>query len=320
MTRQKRRFWYVRWLIILGLGIILYKQPLIYNKATIFASYVLYPILVLNNTIVQPIQQFFQQQRDINFLQKELQTTLAEKEMLLAELIQLKASTAYMQNIKEVVDFKKRYTCPVVVASVLLKQFTPESHFFLVDAGSKKNITVDMVAVYKNCLIGRVTEVYPYYSKILLITDPHCPVSAQCYTTNAQGIHKGTGNLYETEMNFVSHLEPVQEHDLVISSGQGLVFPKGFGLGRLKSYKQDGFCYRITIEPLVDMARISTVALLQKGAEHECLLPGTTESLVEHKQEPPITAPTLSVKSLELLDAELQQAASTLSQESSKLS
>ena len=34
-----------------------------------------------------------------------------------------------------------------------------------------------MIAVFKDCFLGRVVEVYPWYSKVLLITDPGCKVA-----------------------------------------------------------------------------------------------------------------------------------------------
>ncbi|HVX01058.1 MAG TPA: rod shape-determining protein MreC, partial [Candidatus Babeliaceae bacterium] len=155
-----------------------------------------------------------------------------------------------------------------IIADIILKQLTPEQQFFLVDAGSHKGITVGMVAVYKNCLVGKVTEVYPFYSKIVLITDSSCKISAFCLRTKAQGIHEGENSLDTTHLSYVSNLEAVQEDDLVLSSGEGLVFPRGFGLARVKYVELKDFKYTILLQPLVDFHTLTQCSLILKGNEH----------------------------------------------------
>ena len=68
-----------------------------------------------------------------------------------------------------------------------------------------------MIAVFKDCLVGRVVEVYPYYSKVILITDPTCKVAAICTSTNVKGIHEGMLSLTTTKLSFVNHLEEVKK-------------------------------------------------------------------------------------------------------------
>jgi len=59
------------------------------------------------------------------------------------------------------------------------------AQFILVDGGSRQGVKKDMVALHNNCLIGRVDDVYPWYCKICLITDPACKVAAYCAKTGA---------------------------------------------------------------------------------------------------------------------------------------
>jgi cell shape-determining protein MreC len=61
----------------------------------------------------------------------------------------------------------------------------------------------------------------------------------------------------------VSHLDTLKEGDLVISQGEGLIFPRGFGLGRVKSYELDGVQYHVTIEPLLDVSTLTFCLLLK---------------------------------------------------------
>jgi cell shape-determining protein MreC len=63
----------------------------------------------------------------------------------------------------------------------------------------------------------------------------------------------------------VSHLASVKEAEMVVSSGEGLVFPQGFALGRIKMIEPDGLYTKIEIEPLIDLLTIDYCMLMKKG-------------------------------------------------------
>ncbi len=199
----------------------------------------------------------------------ELRTALVSTENQLiqeqARVIALASQLAYAQDTEEVRQFAERYeTEQAILAQVLVRQLNQEQQSYSIDVGSNRGVTVDMVAVYKNCLLGRVSVVYPTYAKIQLITDSGCKVAAFCGTTQAQGIHEGRNNAYESSLNFVSHLEHVAVGDLVVSSGSGLVFPRGFMLGSIKDAKVDGLYYAITVTPPLDLHTVDYVYLIKK--------------------------------------------------------
>lgn len=229
------------------------------------ASYISYPILQTHAYVVDTFNNFLgkratnaQLQRTVQQLEQELITTQAQ---LIANAAQLQ----YAKETQDVRQFAERYeTEQAQLAHVLLKQLNDQQQSYLVDAGSNKGVTVDMVAVYKNCLLGRVATVYPTYSKIQLITDIGCKVAAFCASTEAKGIHEGRNKADEAVLNFVSHLETVRIGDLVISSGSGLVFPRGFMLGSIKDAQIDGLYYAITVEPPIDLNKVEYLYLIKK--------------------------------------------------------
>ncbi|MCF7899852.1 hypothetical protein K9L05_04390, partial [Candidatus Babeliales bacterium] len=90
---------------------------------------------------------------------------------------------------------------------------------------------------------------YKYFSKILLITDKRSKVSVFANNTGAVGISIGKNKINSFNMGYVSHLSKIENQDLIISSGQGLIFPEGFCLGKIKKFKLDNLSYKIGIEP-----------------------------------------------------------------------
>lgn len=193
-----------------------------------------------------------------------------------AQYLALLSASSVWEDSKELIQFKQRYTVNyAMVVDIIGKHFSSSEHYYLIEGGKNKGIERDMVAVYKNCLVGRVSEVYDRYSKIVLITDPHCKVAALCRTSLDRGIHEGTGSLQETRLSYVfdTHMDlekRLQKGDYVISSGDGLIFPKGFGLGTIIEYKKSDFRVAIRIKPLLDFKYLNYCCIIAKGAElHE---------------------------------------------------
>ncbi len=230
------------------------------------SSLISYPVLVAQKYVVAPVQLFFKRRKKNVQLTKEVQTLRAEIQKLTAENIELKSQLNYYSDIKELVQFKKRYNKNNgITAQVLLKKLSSQSHIFFIDKGSRYDIEKDMVVVFKNCLVGKVTEVFPFYSKVLLVTDKKCKVAGVCSKTKATGIHVGTNSFDATDLQRISHLSSMKEGDVVISSGDGLIFPQGFALGKVKKATVDGLYFSVIVEPLIDVRDIRYCVVLQKG-------------------------------------------------------
>jgi len=226
----------------------------------------MYPVLLVQNSFVTPAKKFFERRKSRHQLEMALQKFEKENEALRSELIELRSRILYEEDISELVAFKKKYDLSdALVAQIIFRQISPEGHFILLDKGTRHQVTKDMVALYKNSVVGKVIEVYPFYSKLILITDSLCKVAAHCSKTKASGIHVGRNEKNSTVLEKVSHLSSVQEDDVVISSGEGLVFPRGFALGKIKTVQREDLFFNISVEPLIDLDEISYCMLIKKG-------------------------------------------------------
>ncbi len=229
----------------------------------------MYPILVTQRTVATPLKQFFDRRRTVEELTTMLQQLKLEHEHALQENIELNALLDYHTDIEELVDFKKRYSGQQgIIAQVLTKQFSEQAHYFLIDAGERKGIKCDMVAIYNNCLVGRVVEVYPWYSKVVLITDKSCKVAVSCAKTKSSGIYSGINDLASASVTQVSHLDQVQHDDLLLSSGEGLIFPRGFALGKIRSHHTQGLFHSIVTEPLLDMRSLHYCQIIERDGSY----------------------------------------------------
>lgn len=230
------------------------------------ASYFVYPVLLVQHVLVDPIKQQQTQVAHVETLQDQLQALKKQHEQILAENVQLKATLSYMNDIQELQEYQARYQEKEgTISQVLVRHFSDKEHYFYIDGGSSKGVQKDMAVVYKNNLIGKITDVYPWYSKVSLVTDRNCKVAAYCAQTKAHGIHQGTNNESQASLCYVNHLEQVKEGDLVLSSGEGLVFPKGFALGTIKTCQADDLYKHITLELGCDLRRLDYCVIMSKS-------------------------------------------------------
>ncbi|MDR3646352.1 MAG: rod shape-determining protein MreC [Candidatus Babeliales bacterium] len=229
-------------------------------------SYITHPILNLQNRIVSPIRNFREKLTTIDQLQTKLTNETKERENLLEENIMLKSSLAHMEQVIEYVGFKKKYDLNnAITTQIIMREITDQGHYFYIDKGSNSQITKDMIAVYKNCLVGKIIEVFPTKSRAVFITDSVCKVAAFCFKTGAIGIYEGINETNRTHLSFVSHLDTLAQDDLVISSGEGLIFPKGLGLGKIIDFKKvNEVQYEVNIKPLIDINTVSYCCLVRK--------------------------------------------------------
>lgn len=255
------RIWTMRLCLIILISVISYYTSFHYS----IASIVSYPALLGNAWIIEPCTKWLSQRKHATNLYQELsalQDTHAQLEQAYA---QLQAQISYLKGIKEIRAFSKRFNQTGKIAHVLARTFSQDGHFFLIDAGERDKITKDMIVLYNNALVGKVVEVYPWHSKVCLITDTQCKVGAYCAPTRACGIHEGCNTDDETQLRYVDHLSVIKEGDLVLSSGEGLIFPEGFTLGKVSCVAPDGLYKRVSVTPECDLKQIEYCMVMAKG-------------------------------------------------------
>jgi cell shape-determining protein MreC len=238
------------------------------------SSSVLYPLLRVQNATLVPLAQWFDDRATMHDLRNHVAHLQKLNEELYAENNALKSLCVYETETRELRAFNKRYALHNGhLVQVLARHFSPTKQFFLVDAGTSHGIKKDMVALYGNNIVGRVSQVYPWYCEVCLITDADCKVAATCLSKmqltkknakGASGIHEGINDAKYTTVTYVSHLESVNVHDTVLSSGEGLVFPKGFALGKIVAAEKGELFYEIRVQSLLDLQNLQCCTLIAK--------------------------------------------------------
>ena len=134
---------------------------------------------------------------------------------------------------------------------------------FLIDKGHEQGIRVNQPVLSNRSLVGKIIEVGPRVSKVLLITDPNSKIGALIQRTRQQGILYGMVS-GECRIKYLSVDAEIKKGDVVESAGYGGFFPKGLLIGQVERvWKEPGQIYQVAeIKPLTDLSRIEEVACL----------------------------------------------------------
>jgi rod shape-determining protein MreC len=112
--------------------------------------------------------------------------------------------------------------------------------------------------------VGRVVEVRRGASVVQVLTDPASTVGAHGLRTRTPGIVEGEPRGTIRFKYMARGGAGLTIGDVVVSSGQGGVFPRGVPIGRVRSLDDRGSAlfHYAAIEPVVDFARIDEVLLV----------------------------------------------------------
>ncbi len=218
----------------------------------------LYPFITTQSVIVSPFQSFASWAKTSQSLHQEIIDLRKELDFFKNQAIALAGAYQFEKDTDEVRAYKQQYEhADVSLCRVLVKLLDDKEQSMYIQGGARRGFEENMPVIYKNCIVGRISQVFPYYSKVILITDPTCKVGARCLHSQAQGIVQGTQRLDSVALTHVSHLATLQEGDLILSSGDGLIFPQGFGLARVVSFSKQDLFYDVVAEPLVDVSKLA---------------------------------------------------------------
>lgn len=226
-------------------------------------SCLIYPFLKVRSILSYPFDLGLFHMQSVTELQQTIDELRLENQKLQEKIIQQEALQLFSQETEEIIQFACRYHDDhKKLVKVLMTVISQKEDTIIVDAGKNHGIQKDDVVVYKNMLIGRVVEIYPWFSKVALITDRRCKISAQCQA-GVVGIFSGKNN-GEVELNYIPHFKEVLIGDMILSTGNGLVYPQGFALGEVASIHTDNVSHHIQVKTLLDFSSLSYVYIFIK--------------------------------------------------------
>jgi rod shape-determining protein MreC len=133
----------------------------------------------------------------------------------------------------------------VLVASILNVDLDPFRHRVLLDKGAVDGVFRGQAVLDGDGIFGQVTKVNAASSEVILISDAEHAIPVQSNRSGVRTIAVGTGDLNKLSLPFVTVESDIQEGDLLISTGMGGVFPRGYPVAEVSRVRRAGTTFAL---------------------------------------------------------------------------
>lgn len=223
---------------------------------------------------------------------EELQRQNAElkESVVVVKNIELEAENIRLRSLLE---FRRSVQFDTVPARVIGKDYS----YLTIDRGMDAGIGEQMCAMTNEGVVGRVLSAGGRTSKILLMWDSNNRLGGIVQRSRVQGIVEG-----DQEGRFImKYLEAnadVKRGDLVVTSGEGGVFPKGLAVGTVAAVTRRGgeLFQTAALVPAADLDRLEEVlvAVVRESEPTDVTAPLPDVDAPTPDTEPPVSEPATS--------------------------
>jgi rod shape-determining protein MreC len=190
---------------------------------------------------------------------RQLRVTLND---LSVEAVRLREAERENRRLRQLLGMREGLALRSIVATVVTLRIDEQTKIVIVDRGEKDGVVPDLPVVAWGGAVGRVIVVGRSNSKVQLLTDANSGVAGVVQRSRAQGIVVGRA-ASTLDLLYVPRFSDVLHGDRVVTSGLGGIFPRGFGIGRVRSITEaaDG-SQTIQLDPVVDYRRLEEVLIV----------------------------------------------------------
>ncbi|HKE04058.1 MAG TPA: rod shape-determining protein MreC [Blastocatellia bacterium] len=202
---------------------------------------------------------------DLRGAKSENEALKARNSQLEAQNIELREKARLLEQLNALNQSPALTSYQRVSALVIGRD--PDQWFktVVIDRGSLSGVMKDQPVVTAEGLVGRVINVAPISSRVLLITDERHgagAVIAQTANTRLVGTLKGKDQSL-CELKLIAAAGKLENGEQVITSGQDHIYPKGLLIGRVKNLSDSGAIPpKVDVEPAALLQKLETVAVL----------------------------------------------------------
>ncbi len=172
-----------------------------------------------------------------------------------------------LMNSSEVLDDR------VIVGEIVGVSPDPFSHEVIINKGSRDGVTVGQAILDAHGLMGQVQQTSSFTSRVLLVSDSSHAVPVEVVRNGLRAILLGNGDINALELVHVPDTADIREGDLLVSSGLGGRFPKGYPVAEVENITKESGEPFVNIEATpkarLNQSRLVLVVFSPDGEEDE---------------------------------------------------
>lgn len=214
---------------------------------------------------------------DVRKRNQELEAELARMKL---EQARLQTAADQNQRLQALLDFKEHYIGQTMAAQVIQSSGSEQSRVVIIDKGSRAGVAPDMAVITPGGIVGKVREVYPLSSQVLLVNDRESGAGVILQGSRLQGILRGTA-FGELRVSDIMSDEKVEVGEQIVTSGGDRIYPKGLPVGTVATVGLDpegGPFLNIGIKPAANLDRLEEVLVVTKIAVSQAATEDTVPS------------------------------------------
>jgi rod shape-determining protein MreC len=127
----------------------------------------------------------------------------------------------------------------VLVGSILNVALDPFRHRVLVDKGSTDGVFKGQTVLDADGIFGQVSQVHTHSAEVILISDAEHAIPVQSNRSGLRTIAVGTGDPNLLSLPFVTVESDLKPGDLLITTGMGGKFPRGYPVAEVTRVERD---------------------------------------------------------------------------------
>lgn len=162
--------------------------------------------------------------------QEENTKLRAKLDEALLENQQLRSQLQVAEVAESLRLFRESSTLETLPAQVIGNTTGNGEHVVLVDQGSRDGVRKGMAAIVPEGIVGKVVNVFPNASYVLLATDPSFAAGVISQNHRVVGTAKGLGET-NLRVDYVPNEKVVEDGERWYTSGTDRIFPRGLPVG-----------------------------------------------------------------------------------------
>lgn len=229
---------------------------------------VIKPLQVVVSGVGSLFEVMARSMRSRRAIRRENAELRAEVKRLNMEVAQIREDAAETVRLRAALGFKRRSPDKLAAARVISRVPTEWFTTATIDRGRRSGVLPGQAVITYRGFVGQVFESSPTSAQIRVLTDGRSGVGAMVQRSRSVGICHGQDTEY-LHLTYLHKDADIKTGDIVVTSGQGGIVPKGLPLGRIIKVQMEsgGFMKSATVRPSVRFDEVEEVFVVVRKVD-----------------------------------------------------